>query len=275
MQNPYLASLEIEPNSSLSFIKMNRKKILKKLHPDNKKTGNSELFQHANEFYESTNSSYKFNLQKRNLYTIGKSIKKEYRAEDGKVIYNLVQDTAVKISMAMIGFSFFNLFFLLSSYKTWSRIFFMVISLILLIVPIAASFFLKITLMNLVNPYDFRSELWKTFLYYLHISNSIFPSFSLQELEHVVLHNSIFWLVCLAISLPKNRDNLVKDLIETHKEVKKLNQGQDIEITEVFMKVQNFVKKYQTSSFWQKIKKCSSFFIPFFFLLVLPYMLKE
>ena len=275
MQNPYLKSLELKPFTTRNLLKINRKNIFRKLHPDNIKTGNTDLFNTANQFYDMVTSSHQLNIQKRNLLTIGKSIKKEKSLEVNQMIYDLVKETGVKLSIAIFGFSVFNLVLLFLSYKLWAKILFLCISLVLLIVPIVASFTLKIMLMSMVDPMQFREQAWKDFLYYFHISYSIFPFFSLQELEFVVLHISVTWLVSLAISLPIKKDNLVKDLIETHRDVAKINRGHDGNVTEVFLKVKIFIEKYRTPSYWQRIKKCFNFIIPVLFIFVLPYIFKE
>jgi hypothetical protein len=255
-------------------LKTKRKKILKKLHPDNKNTGNEILFNHASEFFQISSSTYDFNIQKRNLFVLGKSMRKEDSAETNKIIYDLVQETGIKFSIAMFSFSLLNALLLFTGFKLWSKIIFFLVSLVFLIAPLGVSFMVKIMMLDLNNPTDFRSATWLDFLKYAHLVNNFFPGFSLQELEYVVLHLAVFWLISLAISLPRYKRNMIKDLIETHREVKKISRGEDIDVNLVYMKVKVFINTYSSSSFWTKFKKCFSFVLFIVFIFVLPALLK-
>ena len=274
LENRYWSSLEILPDSSLGLVKIKRKQILKKLHPDNTRTGDDELFQHANEFFDTAKTPHKLRVQMRNLLVIGKSIRSTYsmsESSNDNMVYDLVQQTGVKLSIGVIGFSCLNLYFLFSAYELWAKVFFMFLSLVMLIVPIVGSFVLKIMLMDLETPSDFRTDLWQNFVEILSISFTIFPNFSLQELEFVVLHFSTFWLVALAVSLPRSPKNLVKDLIETHRKVARVARGDNVNLARVFVRVEAFIKKYKESSLWQKVKKVGKFLLFILFIVSVFY----
>lgn len=272
-ENPKISAMELEPLTSLAVFRTKRKNILKKLHPDNRKTGDEELFSMASDFFQNGSSSFDFNTQKRNLFVLGKYIKREDSAENHKMVYDVVQEVGTKLSLAVLGFSLFNAFLLYASYKLWAQIVFFCLSLVLLIGPLGFSFMAKISMMELRSPIDFRDERWFDFLESAHTSHQIFPNWSLQELEYFGLHLSVFWLLCLMVSLPRKKRNKMKDLIETHIGVAKINRGEDEDVNQVFMKVKSFIETYGKSSFWNKCKNWTSFILLILFIFVIPRLL--
>lgn len=254
--SPLIKALEITPESTFEGIRKNRKKIMKKLHTDNPKTGDQELFIKAEDFYTISKFNFKFQIQKRNILIFGRTVEDKSQSRMNKDLYNLTREMGWRISWAVMIFVVSNILFLFIRYQLWAKIVYFFFSFVFMIVPVSLSFVLKFTLIEMTKSSDFVSEFYLKFLEYFGMSWSVFPGYSVQDLELAFLHLSCFWTLLLMLTFPlSKKGDMHKELNSLYRDIKRKEKNPKLEIPELNLRVSEFYKKYlKKGTKWDKIK---------------------
>ena len=255
---PLVKALEISPESTFKETRARRKKIMQKLHTDNSRTGDHDLFIMAEDFYSIVKFNFRFQVQKRNLLIFGRTVEDKTQSRMNKDLYSLTREMGWRISWAVMFFVAANFFFLYFRYHLWVKIVYFFFSLTILVLPIILSFILKFSLIEMTKTSDFVSEFYVDCLGYMLMVWDFFPGFCVQDLELWVLHVSCFWTLILMVSFPlRKKENMHKELNEIYRDINRLEKSsKNMDVERLNKRVADFQKKYvKPTSIWDKIKK--------------------
>lgn len=214
--------------------------------------------------------------KKKNLLVFGQIIDESSNLKSNNTVYGFIKEMGYQMSWSIMAFSILNLIFLFMKYTFWAKAMFFIFSLVALLLPTVAFFGLKMMIMDLQYPSDFKTSEYELFIWALDILWKYFPNFSIQEIEFVIIQFALCCTVALMLTLPIVYNNYVKDLIETHRAVNKfmlLQAGEDA-ITP-YRKVIVFMDRYMKKSKWAGYIKLFKIIVFIFFAVVLPMFLKN